>query len=65
MRIKYYRKLRGMTQCQLAERVGVTQAYICNLESGQRANPSFSLLVKIAHALNTTLEELVNVNEAM
>lgn len=58
MRVRYYRKLRSMTQSQLAERVGVTQAYICSLENGKRTNPSLQLLLKIARALDVTVEEL-------
>lgn len=58
MRVRYYRKLRSMTQSQLAERVGVTQAYICSLENGKRTNPSLQLLLRIARELGVTVEEL-------
>ena len=58
MRVRYYRKLRNMTQSQLAERVGVTQAYICSLENGKRTNPSLQLLLRIARELGVTVEEL-------
>lgn len=33
LKIAYYRKLRGLTQEELAERVGLTPAYIGHLEA--------------------------------
>ena len=33
LKIAYYRKLRGLTQEELAEQVGVTPAFIGNLEA--------------------------------
>lgn len=46
---------KGVTQKELAERVGTKQSVISRLESG-RANPSFAFLKKIALALNSHLE---------
>ena len=45
----------GLTQTQLSERSGISQADICRLEKGVR-NPSLSLLKRLADALNTTLK---------
>ena len=41
---------RGMTQQELAEKVGTTQSTIARLESGN-ANPSISTLERVAAAL--------------
>ncbi len=46
---------RGMTQQILAEKMGTKQSVISRLESG-RANPSISVLQKLARALDTELE---------
>ena len=51
MKLKDMRKEKRLTQCQLAEYVGVSQAYICALESGRRTNPSLDIIKKIAAAL--------------
>ena len=44
----------GMTQMQLAERTGISQADICRLEKGTR-NPSLKLLKRLAEAMDSTL----------
>jgi transcriptional regulator with XRE-family HTH domain len=53
------RKQQRVTQLQLARRVGVSEAYICQLETGARTNPSLTTLKKLAKALDVTLAELV------
>lgn len=53
----------GLTQKQLAERSGITQADISRLENGN-ANPSIRTLKKLAAALNRKLKiEFVPVNK--
>lgn len=49
------RILRGLTQAQLAERVGTRQPSIARLESGQ-SSPSLSFLKRIVEALDGNLE---------
>ena len=44
----------GLTQSQLSERTGISQADISRLEKGTR-NPSLSLLKRLAEAMNSTL----------
>ena len=44
----------GLTQVQLSEKSGISQADICRLEKGTR-NPSLALLKRLAEAMNTTL----------
>jgi len=46
---------KGITQKQLAEKVGTKQSAIARLESG-KANPSIGFLQKVAEALGTTLQ---------
>jgi transcriptional regulator with XRE-family HTH domain len=57
--IKKLREARGLTQVELAGKVGVTQVYISSLESGVRKNPSLELLGKLAKALKTNVAELL------
>lgn len=49
------RKKKGVTQTQLARKIGTKQSVISRLEIG-RANPTLGFLKKLAHALNSTLE---------
>jgi ribosome-binding protein aMBF1 (putative translation factor) len=49
------RRKKGVTQKELAQRIGTKQSVISRLESG-RANPSISFLKKFAKALNSKLE---------
>ncbi|MGB9860591.1 MAG: helix-turn-helix transcriptional regulator, partial [Moorellaceae bacterium] len=46
---------KGMTQAELAKRVGTRQSAIARLESG-RYNPSLRFLKKVAKALDAKLE---------
>lgn len=45
----------GLTQEQLAKKIGTKQSVVSRLESG-RANPSVAFLQKLAAALNSNLE---------
>ena len=52
LKIAYYRKLRGMTQEQLAERTGLTTAFIGHVEAPNvRKTASLDTLFEIAEAL--------------
>jgi putative transcriptional regulator len=57
----YIRRLRfengEMTQQQLADKVGVTRQTIIAIEQG-RYSPSLPLAFKIAHAFNSTVEQV-------
>lgn len=53
----------GWSQDELAERAGMTQPQIANLEAGQ-ANPTLRTLVKVAHALEAQVGELLEPSEA-
>ena len=56
--LQQLREIRGWTQQKLAQLAGVPRPTIANLESGS-ANPTLSVLVRIASALQVTLDELV------
>ncbi len=49
-----YLNMRGMTQAQLAEKVGTTEVSICRYVAGQR-EPKVSMAIKIARALETSI----------
>ena len=57
-RIKKARGRRGLTQTQLAEKVGVTRNTINRVEN-DLARPSLGLLEEIAKVLRVKLKELV------
>jgi transcriptional regulator with XRE-family HTH domain len=50
--IRTIREALGMTQTQLAERSGLTQSMIAGIETGERDNPSFATVNKLAEGLN-------------
>ena len=57
--IRQKREQENMTQEQLAKKVGVTQGYIAQLESGLKRNPSLPTLKKIAKALGVPVTDLL------
>ena len=57
-RIKRYRLKVHLTQEQLAEKTDVATSTIAHAENGT-SKPSLPLLLKVANALNVTLDQLV------
>lgn len=57
--LRRYRDAAGLSQQQLADRVGIGKSYISSLELGYRA-PNLNLLVKLAQALDVNPGELVD-----
>ena len=57
--IKRIREQREISQVALAEKVGVTQAMICQIERGTK-NPSVQVAALIAKVLDCTVDELLN-----
>ena len=51
MNIKERREELGLTQKELAEKAGITQSFLCDIEQG-RSKPSIDTAIKIADALN-------------
>ena len=56
--IKQLREARGLTQAQLAKQAGIPRPTWANLESGS-ANPTLSVLIKVANVLSVSLEEML------
>ena len=57
--IRQLRESRGLTQQQMAKISGVPRPTWANLESGA-ANPTLTVLIKVATALQVSLEELIS-----
>ncbi|MGG3279061.1 helix-turn-helix domain-containing protein [Paenibacillus solani] len=56
-RIRAFRKLKGLTQQELAERTGISLAVLGAVERGNR-RPEEQVLIRIADVLGITLQEL-------
>ena len=54
---------RGMTQQQLAERVGVTRQTIISIERG-KYKPSIELALRLAHVFGVPIEALFELENA-
>ena len=59
--IKHYRKKEKWSQKDLAERLGVSTAFVNHLEQGNRY-PSIETLFKIANVFHVQIERLVMQN---
>lgn len=60
-KLKDMRKLKGFTIRELADRSGVSAAYISQLENGNRGIPSPDVLMKLSEGLNTSYSELMDI----
>jgi transcriptional regulator with XRE-family HTH domain len=58
-RVRAARIAAGLSQGQVAERVGVAQAAISRIERGETHEPGVLIMAGIARALEITLDELV------
>lgn len=56
--LRVFREYRGFTQVQLAEKIGLTQASIADLEKG-KSKGSIDTWKSLSSALNVDLDELV------
>ena len=64
LKIAYYRKLRGLTQEELAERVGLTPAFIGHLEAPNVMKAlSLDTLFDIAEALDIPFSNFLEFDE--
>ena len=57
--LRYLRESRGLTQAQVSKLAGIPRPTWANLESGE-ANPTLAVLVRVAAALQVTIEELLS-----
>ena len=58
--IQHYRIGKGLTQAELAKRVGVTQQAVANWESGG-VTPTVDKALKLADALGVSLEKIIKI----
>lgn len=56
--LRALREAEGMSQSELAEAVGVTRAYVSQLEHGRRKGGLLTL-VRLAACLGVTIDELI------
>lgn len=63
MNMRTMRQLKNMTQLELAFETGLTQGAISELESGKINRCEIPTALKIAVALNCTIEELLDIVE--
>ena len=56
--VRAQRRKLGFTQKQVADSVGVTDAYICSLESDKKSPPPYYTVAAIADALQLDAEQL-------
>lgn len=57
-KLRKYRKEKGLTQKDIAEKCGVSIGYMSHLEKGTRVNPSTEVMEKIAQVLGKTIPEI-------
>lgn len=57
--LAFWRRRAGLTQKELAEKVGVKQGYLSDLENGRRAGP-VEIWCKIGQALSVPIEALID-----
>jgi transcriptional regulator with XRE-family HTH domain len=58
MRLRELRQARGFTQKTLADKLGMSLTYLCNLENG-KANVSLTTLRRLAKTLKVKVADLV------
>lgn len=61
-RVRAFRKLKGLTQQELADRSGISLAVLGAVERGNRRSED-QILDKIANVLEIPTEELINPDE--
>jgi transcriptional regulator with XRE-family HTH domain len=61
-RLRYLRLALDLTQSALAERVGITQAYLAELEKGIK-RPSLDVLEKLCDALSCSADYLLGLSD--
>jgi transcriptional regulator with XRE-family HTH domain len=58
------RKLRGLTQEELAKKAGVSKLTVLNIETGETQNPSVETLSSLAAVLATTTDDLLGIKRS-
>lgn len=60
-RLKEIRKSSGLSQAELASKIGVDEKYISRLETST-STPSFAMIIKLSDTLNTDIESFFKFN---
>lgn len=55
-RLVTLRRTQDWSQAKLAHEAGISQGYLCQLETGKFCNPSALILVRLADALQVSLD---------
>ena len=58
-KVRFYRQGKGWSLGDLADRSGVSKAYISDLENGAAGKPNIQYVFNVAVALDVTLEDLL------
>lgn len=58
--LKSLRKEKGLTLEQLEEKLGYSNSYLSQIETGRKKKPSFEFLMKAASFFNVSYEDLLN-----
>jgi len=58
LRIGYYRRMKNLTQIELAEKVGISSTYLSRIERGMSTGTSLDVYWKIAEILEVDFETL-------
>jgi len=66
IRISALRKIRGMTQEELAEKANISVSHLSLMEAQNRfANPTLLIFIRVANALDVPLYKLFEIEEDM
>ncbi|MEV7014045.1 helix-turn-helix transcriptional regulator [Streptosporangium sp. NPDC051022] len=65
IQLKRIRKVRSLTQEELAERAGLSRDIVAKLEQGQRKSARVTTLIRLANALDVDLSELTGKRNRM
>jgi XRE family transcriptional regulator, master regulator for biofilm formation len=59
-KIYKFRKQRGFSISELAERAKISKSYLSNIERNLNSNPSIKVIEKISSVLQVDLSDLIN-----
>ncbi|PYZ98643.1 transcriptional regulator [Alteribacter lacisalsi] len=58
-RVKKFRKEKGISLTELAQRAGVAKSYLSAIERGIQSNPSIQFLEKVSRVLGISVDHLL------
>ena len=63
IRISNARKVMGLTQAELAERIGVSEKYLSRIENGNQV-PSITIVARICEVLQISADKLLSLPQS-